>query len=229
MKNKADTICLKEIKHVIWDYNGTLLNDIDLCVDMINIVLAKRNLPIITKQHYKSVFDFPVKDYYEKIGFDFSKEAFNIVGTEFIDNYNSNMHKSKLHEHAIEVLSAFEQLGIKQSVLSARLQQSLDEEMKEYGIERFFSNISGLTNHYAHGKLDNGIKLIDELALKPGEILIIGDTLHDLDVAREKGTCELLIANGHQSYDRLKEGSPNVIHSLSELLDLINKAKRAAK
>ncbi len=217
----ANLICLKEIKHIIWDYNGTLLNDIDLCVDMINIVLRKRGLPVLSKQHYKSVFDFPVKDYYEKIGFDFSKESFDIVGTEFIENYNKNLHKSKLHKHAIDVLSAISKLGIKQSILSARLQQSLDKEMIEFGIKKYFSHVSGLANHYAHGKLENGISLIDNLALDPKEILVIGDTLHDLDVARAKGTQELLIAGGHQSYDRLIKGSNNVIYSLQEMSEMI--------
>ena len=217
-----NTICIKDIKHIIWDYNGTLLNDIDLCVDVINVVLDRRGLSKISKQHYKTVFDFPVRDYYEAIGFDFSKESFDIVGTEFIDRYNSEMHTAKLHQHAIEVLSLIDKLGIKQSILSARLQQSLDVELKTLGIEKFFSHISGLSNHYAHGKLENGIELIDKIALPPDEILVIGDTLHDLDVAREKGTKELLIADGHQTYERLLKGSSNVIHSLSEMLEMIN-------
>ncbi len=74
---------------IIWDWNGTLLNDIELCVQTINDMLQKRNLRKLTADEYKDVFSFPVKDYYQKIGFDFNAEPFEIPAREFIDNYNT--------------------------------------------------------------------------------------------------------------------------------------------
>ena len=68
------------IETIIWDWNGTLLNDLRLCVKTINSLLEKRSLPVLTTSSYKEVFSFPVKDYYEKVGFDFSKEDFRNSG-----------------------------------------------------------------------------------------------------------------------------------------------------
>ncbi|MCK4288095.1 MAG: HAD hydrolase-like protein, partial [Bacteroidales bacterium] len=62
------------IKTIIWDWNGTLLNDIDICINSINILLEHRNIENLTKEIYKEIFTFPVKDYYSKAGFDFTKE-----------------------------------------------------------------------------------------------------------------------------------------------------------
>ena len=72
-------------KHIIWDWNGTLLNDTWLCVEGINNSLEKRSIDTITKEVYRRVFSFPVKDYYERLGFDFKKEPFEVAGDEFVD------------------------------------------------------------------------------------------------------------------------------------------------
>ena len=75
---------LKKYNHIIWDFNGTLLDDAWLCVEILNDLLEKRKMPLITPALYGRIFDIPVIDFYEKIGFDFSIESFEIVGTEFI-------------------------------------------------------------------------------------------------------------------------------------------------
>ena len=66
-------------KHIIWDWNGTLLNDLTLCVDLLNVSLEKRKLPEMTEEKYRKKFLFPIKTFYESIGFDFSKEDFTLV------------------------------------------------------------------------------------------------------------------------------------------------------
>ena len=116
-ENKKE-ICLENIKHIIWDYNGTLLNDLDVCVNVINRVLARRGLNTLSREGYQAVFDFPVRDYYEKIGFDFQKESFEIVGTEFIDEYNKDQVDCKLQEGTLDVINKFNEIGIEQKKVS---------------------------------------------------------------------------------------------------------------
>jgi len=213
---EQNIICLEDIDHVIWDYNGTMLNDVDLCVEVINLVLSRRNLNQISKSEYMQAFDFPVKDYYERIGFDFSKESFEIIGTEFIEEYNLRSESCNLHPELLNTLEKIKLIGIKQSVLSARLNDSLIEELENFKIIDFFENVSGLKDHYANGKLKIGRRLIEKIAVDPKRILFIGDTLHDLELAIDLGCRALLISNGHHTFERLKEKSKNVIHSLEE-------------
>ena len=75
-------------KHIIWYWNGTLFDDAWLCVEVMNNVLSRRNMPLLTRDRYMETFDFPVKDYYRKLGFNFKSEPFEISGTEFIVGYN---------------------------------------------------------------------------------------------------------------------------------------------
>ena len=64
------------VKTIIWDWNGTLLDDLDLSLESVNILLEERNLPALSVEKYKDIFCFPIVDYYVKAGFDFEKEAF---------------------------------------------------------------------------------------------------------------------------------------------------------
>lgn len=221
MTKRNKPICLEKIEHIIWDYNGTLLNDLDVCVVVINRVLARRGLNQLTSEGYQAVFDFPVRDYYEKIGFDFQKESFEFVGTEFIEEYNAAQPVCLLQEGALAVVTKFKDLGIGQSILSARLQKSLDDEIEGFGIRPFFSNVFGLDHHYADGKLDRGRQLLERIDKSPEKILLIGDTLHDLHVAQKLGISALLIAHGHHSHSRLKAESENVFHSLPEMMEVL--------
>ncbi len=195
-KNKYTTI--------IWDWNGTLLNDAWLCVDVMNGMLMERGLPLRTIDEYREVFDFPVRDYYEKLGYDFEKEPFEIIGMEFMVLYNRRQHETKLHEGVFDILGWFRKHGFRQLILSAREQSELIEETKSLGVYAYFDRIYGLDDHYAHGKTDVAVRLLADIGVPADQIVFIGDTRHDAEVAKECGIECILIPNGHHSRQRLE-------------------------
>jgi phosphoglycolate phosphatase len=203
---------------IIWDWNGTLLNDTGLAVQTMNQMLERRGLPLLSVDVYKSVFTFPVKDYYQKIGFDFQAEPFEVPALEFIDSYNSLVNECSLHYDTLNVLNYFQSLGVKQYILSAMEQQVLNDCMKHYQIGDFFEHVSGLDNFYAASKIDNGHRLIAELKLNSTDLVLIGDTVHDFEVATELGCRCILVADGHQSKAVLQATGALVIDSISQLL-----------
>ena len=198
-------------KFIIWDWNGTIYDDTEFCVTIMNKLLSKRNLATIT------VFDFPVKDYYQKLGFDFNKEPFEKVGTEFIKEYNNNHFICKLHRGIESLIIKLNKKAYKQFVLSAREETKLIEDLKHYSIDTYFKEISGLNNHYANGKITIGKSLMERNGIIPKNCLLIGDTLHDAEVAAELKVDCILIANGHHSYNKLKQINIPVFNSITEL------------
>lgn len=202
---------------IIWDWNGTLLNDLDLCIDSINSLLKKRSLKLLDHDSYKELFSFPVKNYYQAIGFDFSKEDFEIPAKEFIDLYDSRVKNCPLHFSAIEVLESFKSKGYQQFVLSAMKQPMLEKTLKNSGISHFFEGVAGLNDHYAVSKVERGRELIREFEIETDDSWMIGDTNHDFEVASELGINCILVADGHQSHERLKETGAEVVDSLSNL------------
>jgi phosphoglycolate phosphatase len=205
---------IRKYKHVIWDWNGTLLDDLDLSVELINGVLKKRSLPELTVENYREIFTFPVKDYYAQTGLDFDKESFEIVGKEWMDGYESRKHECGLAKYAAEVLQLVRAQAVPQSILSAYSQTSLRKIVSDFQLEQFFSHLIGLDNIYAASKVELGKKLIAELRLKRGEVLLIGDTLHDYEVAAEIGADAILIAGGHQDKLRLQSANVPVFDSM---------------
>ncbi len=209
---------LNDYTHIIWDWNGTLLDDAWLCVEVMNGMLEKRGLPKVSLDFYRSVFTFPVRDYYRELGYDFSKEPFEEVGMEFMDSYNRRQKECRLHPEVLTVLEAFRQHGYGQSILSAREQKELQAETIDLGVNQYFEKIYGLDDHYAHGKTDVGIKLIKDLGIPAASLLFIGDTRHDAEVALEIGIDCILIPNGHHTEERLKLCSFPIIKSLNDLI-----------
>jgi len=214
-------ISLEKYRHIIWDWNGTLLDDAWLCVDVMNGMLKERGMPLRTLESYRELFDFPVKDYYVKLGYDFNREPFDEVGLEFIVRYNRRQAEAKLHEDVKPTLERLRECGFRQHILSAREQNELVSETISAGVHAFFGLIRGLDDHYAHGKTGVGVRLLEELAEDPAGMLFIGDTLHDAAVAAEIGLDCVLIPNGHQSEQRLRSAGLPVLPSLRNLISLL--------
>ena len=204
-------------KAIIWDWNGTLLNDIDICISCINELLEKRRIKKIDKEEYVEIFTFPVKEYYKKAGFDFSKEEFEVPAMEFIKLYHESLKYACLHEGSTKILKSFRDLGFKQYVLSAMEHDSLIKSLKGNGIYEYFIHINGIDNHYAHSKLEIGKDLLKSIPYKKEEIILIGDTLHDKEVADGLGIDHVLVAKGHQSKRRLLQQTKFVFNDLSEV------------
>jgi len=208
---------LLSYRHIIWDFNGTLIDDVDLVVLIMNRMLKRRALVDISRSDYLEVFDFPVIDYYIALGFDFSKELYDDVAREFIYEYYRDGYTAPLQPGADRILKLLRKNRVTQSVLSASKTGYLKEHLETLGITGYFDLLDGLDDIKGSKKTDKGKEHIKTLGIDPSEILYIGDTLHDLEVADSIGCDHLLVANGHQSRSRLLKASGNVIDSLMEL------------
>lgn len=209
---------LKEYKHIIWDWNRTLINDVDLCIRITNNMLNQRGKPTINIDIYKNIFGFPVRDYYEKVGFDFSKESFESLANEFIREYDKNKLDCSLHEGVENLLKKCNDIGITHSILSASNINGLINTVSHYKINEYFLGTNGLSNNFAQSKVEVGKRWISSLTFNKEDILLIGDTLHDYEVAKELDIDCILISKGHQSEEVLKTSTFNVIESISSIL-----------
>lgn len=204
-------------RNIIWDWNGTLLNDLEICVISINRLLEKRGLSQLNSQKYLDIFTFPVIDYYKIAGFDFYEESFETVAVEFMDHYLHLVRSAGLHHRVKETLTYFRNSGREQIILSAMEQTELLRLVIEHRIDDFFGGIYGIEDHLAHGKLGIADKAMSSRGFDKQETCLIGDTLHDAEVAKALGIHCLLIANGHQSDARLKASGYPVIGNLEEI------------
>ena len=211
---------IKNYKHIIWDWNGTLLDDVWICMEIINKMLQKRCLPLLSKDRYKEIFGFPIQNYYLKAGFNFEVEPFKDLAKEYIEEYDSRSQECKLHQGVLDALKKINSLGVSQSILSASSEESLRMIIESFEIQDYFSHINGLNDHYAESKIDIGERWIKAQGFKPCEVLMIGDTIHDYEVAKALGIDCVLISHGHQSIERLKDCNDMVWESVLHIYDL---------
>lgn len=198
-------------KHVIWDWNGTLLLDIEHAVAITNRLLSEEGLKPITVDDYKRIFHFPVIEYYRKIGFDTSPEKFLDICERFNRHFVEGVHECDLWPGAVDTLAFVKSSGRMQSVLSASEQNILNHQMKHFALEHLFDHVTGIADKAAGSKIGRGHELMERAGIPPAETLMIGDTDHDVEVAQALGIDLVLVEHGHQHISRLREAHPHII------------------
>jgi phosphoglycolate phosphatase len=211
----------KNYRHVVWDWNGTLFDDLTYCVAIINDMLAQRGLATVTLDEYRRVFTFPVRDYYREVGFDLDSESFEVLSHEFVAAYESRRHTCTVHAQTRHVLEQVAASGRGQSLLSAYPHAALVPLVRALDLERYFEHLLGLDDIYARSKLEQARKLLHSLEHAPAQVLLVGDTLHDVEVAAEVGADCVLVAHGHQARSRLARSGAPVVDSLDALYAML--------
>ena len=214
--------------HVIWDWNGTLLDDVEWCLCVVNALLKNRNLrPVKDIGAYRDIFGFPVIDYYRRAGFDLDSEPFEIPAKEFIELYHSDNSRFRLFDGAADALAAVKEMGMRQIILSASEVNNLRLQTRLFDIERHFDDILGISDIYAESKLHIGQSYIAGNDICPGKTVLIGDTVHDYEVAAALGADCILIANGHQHKHTLFECKMPVLDAITEVAGALAYANSA--
>ena len=212
---------MTEIKHIIWDWNGTLLDDAQACVDAINILLKDHQLSPITRMQYLEVFDFPVRNYYIKLGFDFSKVDWTELALEYHRTYAITSATTRLRKGTRTALTTLRAKGLGMSILSACELKILKRMIRERNILSYFDHIYGLDDLYASSKVDLGHALFSNTGLTKKGALLIGDTTHDYEVAKAMGIPCLMMAGGHQSDRKLATLDCPMVPDLAGVLDYV--------
>ena len=194
---------MNRIEHVVWDWNGTLVDDARLCVDIVNGILSDLSIPTVSIEFYRDNFTFPVSSYYEKIGLPTKGDSFRVISEKFISEYRMRRDSRQLQEHAWAVMNKLAESGIGQSVLSAGKLSDLTTFVDELGLSRFLHPITGVSNIHAAGKKGISQTHLAKIAHDPSNVLLVGDTVHDEEVSVHLGTQCMLFTGGHNSVKTL--------------------------
>lgn len=211
---------VKQLEAVIWDFNGTLIDDLDLVVRSVNTQLEKRELPSLTLAEYRDVFGFPVEDYYRRIGLDFENVSMAELVSDFFEEYAPRLQDCPVHDGVLDVLDMFAKRSVRQFVLSAMEEGMLRGAVKHLGIAGFFEGLYGLEHMEGDSKISRGRQLLIDFAIRPETALMIGDTDHDAEVADALGVSVVLVAQGHQSGERLRKAGCLVLPDVQDLASL---------
>ena len=210
------------VTNIIFDFNGTLLDDLNLTFDIEERMLKKHGLPLVTKDFYLHNFSFPVKAYYELIGYDFAKTPYEDLAVEFVDEYYAREEKETfLFEDCYDVLTWLKQENIHLYVLSASKQDYLERQLKRLGIFDLFDGVIGDNSIHAHGKINYGNEYLNAHEIDRSKTIMVGDTVHDFEVAEALNLTPIIFLGGHNSEDLFKTLNVKCVKNYRELYNLI--------
>ena len=217
---------MDDIVHVVWDWNGTLLDDLPLVVESVNAALGGTALEPITIADYTANYTRPVRRFYEVLlGREVDDEEWQRIDTVFHNTYASAVaERVDLMDGARDALDAVEDSHASQSLLSMYPHHLLLPLVDHFGLDHHFEAVHGLVGEGGGRKLPHLERHLDEMVHLHGDdptrVLVIGDAIDDAAAARHLGARVVLMASGSHPRDELEATGAPVVESLEEALVL---------
>ncbi|MBO3745031.1 HAD family hydrolase [Streptosporangiaceae bacterium NEAU-GS5] len=209
-------------KHIIWDWNGTLFHDIDAVVGATNEVFRPYGLEPMTADGFRAVYTRPIWVAYERmLGRSLQAGEWDRLDADFHDHYHRLMLQCRLAEGAMASLSAWEDSGRTQSLLSMWGHDRLVSKVAEFGIDRHFTRVDGLRSASGGAKAEHMVAHLAAIGVDPTTVVVIGDSIDDADAARHVGARAILYAGGMTRRSALDLVGVPVVESLAAALDLV--------
>jgi phosphoglycolate phosphatase len=208
-------------KCIFLDFNGTVLDDVDLCLNLLNEMLALKGVKTVSMEEYKEIFTFPIIEYYKKAGFDFTKYTFEELAEYFIVEYTRrNVTEAFIYPDFIEFINSMKEMEYEVILCSASKKVLLLEQLDVFNIN-VFDDVIALSNHYAASKLELAKEYVASKNIDLNNSYFIGDTVHDAEVGLACGLNIILVDRGHQSEKVLSETKQVVLHNFKDVLFFI--------
>lgn len=212
---------MSDYKCIIWDWNGTLLDDVAINIGIINTLLEERGVKKLDDvDYYKTAFRFPVIDFYREIGFDLENEDFTVIARRYAFLFNERYPQADIFPDAEEALTRIKQSGKEQLIISASEQGYLLKQVAYFELDNYFTDILGAGNVLGSSKIEVAKNWMKENGIDGRNVLFIGDTLHDAETAEAIGCDCVLVARGHNSRQRLEKTGCKVYENLDFLKEI---------
>lgn len=184
-------------------------------------MLKRQSKPTYDMEGYKKIFTFPIIEYYLNAGLDFSKDSFEDLCAYFIEIYQPRSYKCNLYPYMKETLKELNDKGYNLILLSASEKNNLLNQVHNFDLTSYFSQILGISNVHARSKLEIAKEYFSSSDLDLSQTLFIGDSLHDFEVASTLGGKCVLVTYGHQDKERLSSCNVPLIDDIREIKEYL--------
>ena len=223
------------IKLVIFDWNGVLLSDTKACLEADNRVLRRFGGRPVDLQQFRETFVIPLSRFYLKHGC-----AKNVIACKpekvaevFHSVYEARANKCRTRRGARQLLQYCQNHSIKTVILSNHTVQGVTGQLKRLKIESYISDLLANTvlksSIEARNKLEKAGRYLSLKRYRPGEVMIVGDTVEEVEIGKALGLKTVAITGGYNSNTRLKDSRPDyLINRLTELIKILKERTNKA-
>jgi phosphoglycolate phosphatase-like HAD superfamily hydrolase len=203
--------------HLVWDWNGTLLNDLDIVVAATNAAFASIGGPAVTADEHRRDFRRPVSDYYGRVlGRPVSEMEFAELDAVFHHTYREALMSVSLTMDARQAMAAWNGT---QSLLSMWFHDELVPAVDRFGLS--FLRVDGLRESQGGGYKQAYLKAhLAELGIDGSAACLIGDSVDDAHAATAAGARCVLYTGGFTHPDNLRRCGVPMADSLLEAVHL---------
>ncbi|MFF4170001.1 HAD family hydrolase [Streptomyces sp. NPDC001744] len=208
----------KHGKHLVWDWNGTLLDDTEAVIGATNAAFAELGLGPITPERYRELYMVPVPRFYERFMGRLPTDAeWALMDGAFHRHYRERAEGCGLTAGAAELLAARQASGSTQSLLSLAPHADLVPLVRRHGIAERFTRVDGRTDASTDGKSGHMVRHLAALGgVRPDRVVVIGDAADDALAAAHVGARAVLYTGGSHSRASLERVGVPVVDSLAE-------------
>ncbi|WP_449061002.1 HAD family hydrolase [Planomonospora algeriensis] len=209
------------MRHIVWDWNGTLFDDIEAVVGATNAVFEPYGVGAYDADGFRAVYTRPIWTAYERmLGRPLADGEWERMDQGFHDHYHRLMLQCGLTADALSTLREWEQAGGSQSLLSMWWHERLVAKVAEYGIDRHFTRVDGLLHSVPGGhKAESMVAHLKALGVDPADVLVIGDSVDDAHAAQHAGARAVLYTGGMTSRRDLQALGVPVVDTLADAID----------
>lgn len=209
-------------KYIIWDWNGTIIDDVGIALAAVNDMLETKGRRLIDLEEYRRAMDTPILRFYEQF-FNMEETSFPWIAERFQEYYASCRDTLSLHEGVEAALGQLHEKGCRQIVLSSSATSIIQDYAMLFGVQKYFEAILGADNLLSTGKIERAVAYFQSQQIPRQDIVLIGDTVHDYDVAQALGVDCILLSYGHQDKESLQACGCPVYDTLAEILSPFGK------
>jgi len=208
-------------RHLVWDWNGTLLNDLEAVVAATNATFRAHGLPVVTTDRYRELATMPIPTFYERlIGRPLVEGEWEVLDALFHDHYELERVRCGLAAGAAELLAEWGAAGRSQSLLSMWHHEALIPLVQSLGLERHFVRVDGRTGPNGGHKAEHLVRHLAAMAVDPADAVVVGDSIDDAWAAQHVGARCVLHTGGFYARSTLSAAGVPVVDSLAEAVEM---------
>ncbi len=204
------------IRNIIFDWSGTLVDDLPAVLDASNHVFRLAGVPEMTTEQFRAQFSLPFKDFYDRY-------AGHVPLPRLEEWFHARFHEVQdlvvELPHAREFLKFCRKHGVRTFLLSSVHPTHFAAQLARTGFGEFL-------DHPYVGVWDKRARIHDLLrdhALEPDETMFIGDMAHDIETGRHGGVFSCAVLTGYNDVAQLRAFEPHlIVENLGELRDILD-------
>ncbi|MCX4448849.1 HAD family hydrolase [Streptomyces sp. NPDC087866] len=208
--------------HLVWDWNGTLLDDNTAVVGATNAAFGEVGLAPITVEQYREMYCIPIPRFYERLMGRLPTDAeWERMDGVFHRHYTEQRDACGLTAGAAELLARWQLTGGSQSIMSMYRHEELVPVVRGFGIEGHFLRVDGRTGPSGGSKAQYMERHLAALeGISPQRTVVIGDAVDDAVAAAHAGAQAVLYTGGSHSRASLEKAGVPVVDTLADAITL---------